>query len=172
MTFEQALQLLRGSWYPSDPSRWMDLGCGDGFFTRALARQLAEGSWIYAWDQDALALQRIPESIDGIHIDKRVCNFIQEPFPVKPVHGIIMANALHYVPDQVDFLNRLRQTIQPDGVLLTIEYDRIQANPWVPYPVPFSKLMSIARQASWATVQKNGTVPSRYGPEIYAAILQ
>lgn len=169
---EQASILLQGTWYPAHPSNWMDLGCGDGFFTRALAARLASGSVINAWDKDARSLESIPENLDGIVIKKQVCNFITTTLPEQGIDGILMANSLHYVPDQLRFLQRLRSFIQPGGRLIIIEYDRNQANPWVPYPITYSKLEMIAGQTGWTSVQKNGEVNSRYGAKMYAAILQ
>ncbi|MCB0657620.1 MAG: class I SAM-dependent methyltransferase [Saprospiraceae bacterium] len=172
MTYEQGIKLIQGAWYPEQPTAWMDLGCGNGFFTKALATRLPPGSIIHAWDVNALSLDTIPEKIDGVDIKKQACDFINTPLPEEGIEGILMANSLHYIPDQVTFLKKLRTVIRPGGVLLIIEYDRIQANSWVPYPVPFSKLESLANQAEWISIQKNGTAPSRYGAEIYAAFLQ
>jgi methylase of polypeptide subunit release factors len=42
------------------PTTWVDLGCGTGTFTLALADLLAPGCVIHAMDRDGSALRKIP----------------------------------------------------------------------------------------------------------------
>lgn len=73
----------------------------------ALAQLLAPGSTIQAIDLDQSALDEIPQRIDGVEI-RKVIGDLQNPNLVLPsVDGILMANSLHFIRNQHDFLNRL-----------------------------------------------------------------
>lgn len=47
---------------------WADLGCGSGTFTLALASLLSPGSFVYAIDRNAAALQQIPSGYNWVSI--------------------------------------------------------------------------------------------------------
>jgi trans-aconitate methyltransferase len=83
------------------PSAWADLGCGDGTFTRALASLLPDGSRIHAIDLDAASLRAVPRSYAGVPIDAHRGDFMRRPWPFDDPDGVLMANSLHYVADQL-----------------------------------------------------------------------
>lgn len=131
MTVEAAKLFLNNPFFnTSSPQAWADLGCGSGLFTRVLGQLLPKESEIYAYDRDSF---RFAEP--GIHFVQQ--DFVQTPlhFPV-PLHGVLMANSLHFVKDKVGFLNQICAQLLPDAVFLLVEYDSNKANPWVPYPLP------------------------------------
>lgn len=82
------------------PGPWVDLGCGDGTFTAALAEQLPSRSTIEAVDRDADALRRVPPLHAGIVIRTTQCDFDARPLPWSGLAGVLMANALHFVAGQ------------------------------------------------------------------------
>jgi hypothetical protein len=87
--------------------------------------------------------------------------------------GILMANAVHYVKDQADFLARIRAQLSPSGIVLIVEYERGRPNQWVPYPVNFQKLAVIGEESGFSSVQKLDDVPSVFdGVMIYSALLK
>ncbi|HEY0928317.1 MAG TPA: class I SAM-dependent methyltransferase [Gemmatimonas sp.] len=148
-----------------DPRRWIDLGCGSGTFTVALAELLPAGSHILAVDQDAAALRGIPPRHSDVTISTRVADATS--LDLEPVDGVLMANVLHFVADQPALLARLAM-ITPTVVL--VEYDRTKPHPpWVPYPVPRDWAVELFRQAGFTTANALGTKASRYGPDpLYA----
>lgn len=131
MELSAALDLVRHPRLSAGPSaRWADLGCGTGLFTNALAQLLPEGSTVYAVDKSRSALDQVPKPPGGIHQEKLLADFAGDNLPLPPLDGILMANSLHYVRDQVDFLARTRSWLKPEGCFLVIEYDLTKANPW------------------------------------------
>jgi len=58
--------------------------------------------------------------------------------------GALLANVLHYMPDQPGFLQRLQGQLRPNGVLIIIEYDTNTGNQWVPYPVSYDRMKELA----------------------------
>lgn len=152
---------------------WLDLGAGDGTFTRALAELLPAGSTIEAVDRDAAALRRIPRSHAGIPIRTTQHDFASLPLAWDGVAGIVLANALHFVEAQQALLAALANVLAPHGTLLVVEYDRdTPKGPWVPYPVSARTLARMAEASRFAAPVPLGRRRSQFGGEIYAAILR
>jgi trans-aconitate methyltransferase len=113
---------------------WVDLGCGRGTFTMALASLLPDGSTIHAVDTDRGALHALPHISHGVTIVPHVADFASDGWPRRGLDGVLMANALHYVRDQDAFLAGLVAGML-DPRLILVEYDTDSANPWVPFPL-------------------------------------
>lgn len=144
------------------PQTWADLGCGDGVFTRALASLLAPGSTIHAMDRDDAALRTLPTLQHGVRIQAWVGDVTEQPWPFGTVDGLLLANVLHYVPDQATFLRGCRAQLAPGGYLLVVEYDTNRANRWVPYPCSHQALTDLCIAAGFARVVALGSHPSIY----------
>jgi ubiquinone/menaquinone biosynthesis C-methylase UbiE len=92
---------------------WADLGAGSGVFTRALASLLGPAGTVYAVDRDAAALDELTQT--GGPAEWRdhsaVVGDFAEPLELPPLDGVLVANALHYVPygDQPGVLRRSRR---------------------------------------------------------------
>jgi hypothetical protein len=151
---------------------WCDLGAGQGLFTRALSTLLPEDSVIYAVDKDAASLNKT--AVDGnTKLHKVNANFISWDHEHPLMNGVLMANALHFVPDRLIFVQRLLKKMTPDGRLLLVEYDLEKPNPWVPFPLSKSALKVFSGQAGFTTVTFLDEVPSVYNQSvIYSAVLR
>ena len=159
------------------PGIWADLGAGKGTFTKALADILGPGSTIYAVDHDPSAITALERAarVDGVRIVPILGDFARalEVPGVAPgtLDGILLANALHFVPEPARVLQSLVRWLRPGGKVVLIEYDRRRANRWVPYPIEKARLAEIAEQAGLSAPVIDGSVPSRYWGEIYVARL-
>jgi ubiquinone/menaquinone biosynthesis C-methylase UbiE len=142
--------------------RWADLGCGDGTFTRALARLLPKESVIHAMDVDAAALRRIPREHGGVSIVAHAGSFLALPWPVDTLDGVLLANSLHYVSDQASFIRSCAPAMNSSGRLLIVEYDTGVANSWVPYPLNRDALRELLNDAGYRSVTFLGSRRSRY----------
>jgi SAM-dependent methyltransferase len=157
------------------PGTWADLGAGAGTFTRALADILGPGSTIYAVDHDPDAIAALERTarVDGVQIVPIVGDFTRAlPLPgAAPgtLDGILLANALHFVPEPARVLQSLVRWLRPGGSVVLIEYDRRRANRWVPYPIEKGRLAEIAELAGLAAPVIGGSMPSRFSGEIYIA---
>jgi phospholipid N-methyltransferase len=156
---------------------WVDVGAGTGTFTRALAELLGHDGTVYAVEREAGALgalrfleQQRPEwniaritVIDG--------DFTTVILP--RVNGVLAANALHFVPvaAQAAVLSRLRESLDENGRVVVIEYDRERGNPWVPYPISRKRLTRLAREAGFHSCEIVASTPSEFGGEMYVAAL-
>jgi trans-aconitate methyltransferase len=152
------------------PLVWADLGCGRGTFTVALAGLLPDGSTIHAVDADGAALAALPRTSHRATIVPHVGDFVTAPWPRHDLHGVLMANALHYVRDQDAFLDALVVAMEEPRLLL-VEYDTDTANPWVPYPISrttVSRRLANAGLNSVIDLGRRGSVFRR--AEIYAIL--
>ena len=188
MTHRDAVALIDTPYLrnPKTPTHWADLGCGSGTFTLALADLLAPGSSIEAIDLHPSIPAQTTKN--GVTIRPRAADFTtleftrpapapksEAPIPDRlwpgpqplAYHGIVMANSLHYVPDQNQFLKRLKT-----NTLLLIEYDiDLPVARWVPYPLSFATATRTLQSAGWPHIQKLGTHPSAFGrADLYAAL--
>jgi SAM-dependent methyltransferase len=171
MELSTAVSLIRnGVGAVETVQHWADLGAGEGLFTTALSTLLPEGSAIYAVDKNKNALQAISTS-PGVSVVILGEDFTTPiSFPV-PLDGMIMANSLHYVRDQAALLRSLKTILQPWGKIIFVEYDRVPASPWVPYPVSREKLQTIVREAGFATLTMLEETPSRFNRSmLYSAV--
>jgi trans-aconitate methyltransferase len=173
MELQQAISLIKNPHIISTaPQVWADLGCGEGLFTQALAGLLAPGSTIYAVDQNKRALQQLPQQ-EGVLIKPILANFVNDRLPFTKLNGILMANALHFVPNQKAFIKKLEGYVADKYSVVMVEYDTDTPNQWVPYPLSFTTLQNLFKQSGYATVQKIHEQPSLYGrANIYSAIIE
>jgi ubiquinone/menaquinone biosynthesis C-methylase UbiE len=158
---------------PGTGGVWVDLGAGTGNFTWALRQLLGSQATIYAVDRDARAIahQRalLAEGEPGAAIHPIQADFTR-PLALSPLDGVLMANALHFVRDQVAMLARAAGYLRPGGRFLLIEYDLAHPRPWVPFPVAFERFSSLAADAGLAAPALVGTRRSpSSGVVMYAA---
>lgn len=167
----EAVSLIAGAGLDrSAPSTWVDLGSGDGVFTRALADLIAPGSVIHAIDRDRGALDQIAAH-PAVRIDTHAGDFTAKRWPVDKADGILMANSLHYIEDQLEFLRRTAARLTPRGVFLFVEYDTELANPWVPYPVSRRALEELFE--GWGEVKPLASRPSAFRRALlYSAVVR
>lgn len=175
MEIREAVAMLNNAHLDtSKKTVWSDLGCGTGTFTLALATLLLPGSLIYAIDRNAASLQQVPAHYHGVDIKKHQADLIHNALPLNAMDGILMANALHYVQHKSIFIKKVAAGLRQDGCFLIVEYDTDQPVPvWVPFPVSFTALQDLFRNAGFSTVQRLGEHPSvyRHAP-MYAAIIK
>ena len=147
---------------------WADIGAGTGTFTRALRSLLGPGSRILAVDRDPaaiIALNSLGDDVIPVHAD------FSRPFelPETALVGMLLANALHFVPDAAEVLRRLVRLLEPGGRVVIVEYDRRAANPWVPHPIGSEQWPEIAAIAGLVNPRVTARQKSRYAGELYVA---
>ena len=169
MTLQDAIALLQ---YNSlQKEQWADLGCGSGLFTIAMTNLLASGSTIIAIDKSRDSLKNLSGTYNNVFIETREADFTTTEIPYQ-LDGVLMANSLHYVKDQRQFVNNLKQQLKENGTIIVVEYDTDKSNPWVPYPISFKKLAELFEQNGFADINLTGRKKSIYGSELYAAVIK
>lgn len=173
MELKQAIQLISTPHLDAaTPQSWADLGAGTGLFTTALSHLIGKQSTIYAVDKSATGLQQIKTSAD-VSLKTIQADFTQDALQLPQLNGILMANSLHYVKDQYNFLDKMNHMMKEGGAFLIVEYDTDSANQWVPYPLSFIRLKQLFQELKFTTIEKIAEIPSRYNNNnIYAAWIQ
>lgn len=172
MEHTAAVKLITKGITGSHAQRWADLGAGTGTFTHALATLLPPGSTLTAVDKDKNALRQIT-SANNVDIQKLTGDFLEVMASFSGLDGVLMANALHYVPRQKEFLSSLRGCLLPNGILLVVEYDMDTSNTWVPFPLSFNTLQGLITTTGFKTVELIGKTASRYQKAgMYAAVVK
>ena len=169
MTPAQRVELIRPG-ILSAGGTWADLGAGSGAFTGALARLLGPGALIYAVDRDRQALRGLTRlaSADAARVVPVEADFTDE-VSLPPLDGALCANSLHFQADACRALQNAVRWLRPGALLLIVEYDQPRANPWVPYPLPWSACADVARRAGLEGARLLGRMPSAYHGSMYAA---
>ncbi|MBR9997465.1 MAG: class I SAM-dependent methyltransferase [Cyclobacteriaceae bacterium] len=164
MELSEAIQLINGADLDAGrPVTWADLGCGKGIFTRALAVLLPEGSTLYAVDkiaQQAILNPDLKTDIIALQAD-----FVNEFLPLPPLDGVLMANSLHYVADKHSLLKKLKHHFLREEKYIIVEYDTMNSNPWIPYPVDFDHLKDLFYEAGLKQITRVGEKRSIYRRE-------
>ena len=154
---------------------WADFGAGSGAFTLALRDIAGPDAAIIAIDQDRTSLQTLRASMER-HFPGTQLRLLQADIAgrltLPPLDGIVVANAIHYIPkrDHVALLQRWREYLQPEGRLIVVEYDTESGNSWVPYPMSYTAFRDVARAAGLTEPVLLGVRPSRWLASIYAAL--
>ena len=175
MTVLEATNLIRAGVGEAAGQTWADLGAGEGTFTRALATLIgAEGS-VVAVDRDDVAvrtLRRISQDTPGARIEVIAGDVTRLTLPDVELDGALLANVLHFVEDPTAVLGGVRTYLRAHGRVVVVEYDRRARSPWVPFPLPSSRLEMIATAAGFRAPVELGRRKSRYQGELYCALLQ
>ena len=150
---------------------WADLGCGDGTFTVALASFVPPGSTVHAIDTDTRALARVPSREGDVAIVAHPGDFTVFPWPFDSVDGVLMANSLHYVRAQAEFLRSVDNALRRRRILL-VEYDISRGNRWVPYPINYPSAVKLFRETGYSVATTLGRKRSLYRRgDIYGLLL-
>jgi trans-aconitate methyltransferase len=155
---------------------WADLGAGSGTFTAALAQLLDPQSRIYAVDRDPHAIARLRRwsSMNQPNVTVVEADFTSlrdsTTFGGAPLDGILLANALHFVPNSASVLARLAQLARPGARVVIVEYDGRTPSRWVPYPIPRARLAELHTTAGLSPPTFTAVRPSSFGGTMYAAV--
>ena len=102
----------------------MDVGCGAGYFSFALAEIVGAGGKVVALDIQEkmleIARRRAERRRLNRRIEFRLCDS-DSLGPSEPVDFILAFWMVHEVSDREAFLEELRGLLKPDGALLIVE---------------------------------------------------
>jgi ubiquinone/menaquinone biosynthesis C-methylase UbiE len=161
---------------PGPGGTWAEFGAGTGAFTLALAELLGPAATLYAVDRDTAALReaarRVAAHVPGLNLVPVPADFTQPlPKPLPALDGLVMANALHFVPDRHKdrVVALLKSYLKPGGVFILVEYNVDRGNLWVPHPLGYATWQALAQRAGLAQTRLLGTRPSSFLREFYSA---
>jgi ubiquinone/menaquinone biosynthesis C-methylase UbiE len=117
----------------------LDLGCGAGNYTLAIAQRLQESGRIIAidlWQEGLASLRQSARSIDTVAIEIHTAD-IRRKLPIgdDSVDLCLMATVLHdlvHESDDTTFLSEISRVLNPGGVLAVVEFKKQDGPPGPP----------------------------------------
>ncbi len=103
-----------------------DIGSGGGYFTYRFAKEVGETGRVYAvdTDQELLAFINKQATEKGLkNIVTKLASPVNPDLPKKTFDYIFLRNVTHHISNRVDYLQKLKETLNPGGKLVIIEYD-------------------------------------------------
>jgi ubiquinone/menaquinone biosynthesis C-methylase UbiE len=174
LNHDDHVELIAGGIEPGSGGIWADLGAGSGAFTLAFRDVAGPETEIYAVDRDSSALRSLRAAFDrqfpGSHLHLITADFTG-PLDLPPLDGIVAANSMHFVRNQIALLRQWREYLKPTGRLILVEYDDDVGNRWVPHPVSFASLPPLVQAAGFSEPVRLGYHSSRWLSGMYAAAM-
>lgn len=171
MKEHEALALLQAAVPDAGGQVWADLGAGTGLFSRALASMAGASGHVHAVDADGSSLRVLRAwmaSAGTANVTVTQAD-VSRPLALPPLDGVLMANVLHFIPDQPAILALAASYLRPGGRLVLIEYEGRRPSRWVPYPVSIARFRELAPAAGLAAPEVVATRPSAFGGDLYVA---
>lgn len=173
MTHQEHVNLIKKA-ITEKGGTWADFGSGEGAFTLALRDLTETGVEIYSIDVDNQRLENQKKQFDTQFPNTNI-HYLQSDFTknleLPRLDGIIMANSLHYIKDQTNFLRSLQIYLKPNGTFVLVEYSLDVKNPpWVPYPLSYPTFEKLAKGVGFKKVELLKKIPSSYWKEMYSAV--
>ncbi len=154
-------------------TRWLELGAGDGAFTLALADLLGPGGSILAVDSDRWALAelaaRLASRFPELALTTLVADF-ETGLPTGPFDGVLAANSLHFVADQVAVLRASTRRSCRAARSCSSSTTPSTATRTSRTPSPSTAWPSLATAAGFTQPRLLHRVPSRFLGAIYGAV--
>lgn len=105
----------------------VDLGCGDGYFTAAIARKVGSGR-VIGFDLDAVMLEQAQAACEGMVN----CDWLQGDAMAlsrllgAPADYVLIANTFHGAPDKTALAREVAAALKPNGRFTIVNW----------YPLP------------------------------------
>jgi len=102
-----------------------DIGAGVGYFTWRLAERVGPGGVVYGEDIQQAMLDQLRKNMQARHITnvREVLGGIDDPkLPKESVDLIILVDVYHEFSEPEKMLDRMRESLKPNGRLVLLEY--------------------------------------------------
>ena len=110
------------------PARVLEIACGTGVVTRALAQRLPRDCVIVATDLNDAMLAEAGETAVARPVEWRQADAMTLPFDDSSFDAVICQFGAMFFPDRVKAFGEARRVLAPGGVLLFNVWDRIEEN--------------------------------------------
>ena len=146
---------------------FMDIGCGDGFFSILAAKKVGANGKVYAVDTDASAIERLKQKAkaeDLKNITTKVGKAEDTVFCRECADFIFYSMVLHDFNDPAKVLQNAKQMIKPNGRLIDLDWKKIEMPFGPPVAIRFSeeKTAGLMRSAGFTVVDVRDVGPHHY----------
>jgi ubiquinone/menaquinone biosynthesis C-methylase UbiE len=138
VAFEAELEAIVAELPLSPDFRVLDLACGDGFYTRRLARRLGPSGSVTGVDVNSTYLEQArDQALRGSElaaIDFVAASFDALPFRDETFDFVWCAQSLYSLPDPTDVARHVARVLKPGGTFAVLENDTLH-QVFLPWPV-------------------------------------
>jgi ubiquinone/menaquinone biosynthesis C-methylase UbiE len=106
---------------------FMDIGCGDGFFTIPATQLVGEKGMVYALDTDVAAVEKLKDKAaeKGLtNITARVGAAEETVFCMACADIVFYSRVLHDFKDPAKVLRNAKRMLKPDGMLVNLDWKK------------------------------------------------
>jgi ubiquinone/menaquinone biosynthesis C-methylase UbiE len=143
-------EATRRSWYNPEAMLqdlgagmiFVDVGCGDGFFSILAAKKVGEKGTVYAVDSDPSAIEKLNRraQAEGLkNIVSRVGSGEDTVFCVGCADFVFFSMVLHDFADPPKVLRNARKMIKPTGTLIDLDWKKQEMSFGPPFKIRFSE---------------------------------
>ena len=103
-----------------------DIGSGGGYFTYRFAKAVGNKGKVYAVDTNQEFLAYIKKKATEQGLINIITMHTASEHPDLPKHMfdyVFLRNVSHHLPNRIEYFQRLKETLKPDGKIVIIEYD-------------------------------------------------
>jgi ubiquinone/menaquinone biosynthesis C-methylase UbiE len=140
----------RRSWYNPEAilqdldqgMTFVDVGCGDGFFSLLAAKKVGDNGKVYAVDIDASAIEKLKNhaKAEGIgNIDAKVGSAEYTVFCVGCADMVFFSMNLHDFDDPAKVLSNALKMVKSTGCLIDLDWKKQQMAFGPPFSIRFSE---------------------------------
>ena len=134
----------------------VDIGAGDGWWSKRMAEEVTEEGLVYAAEVDQKKVDQLKKVLDGLPQAKPyLCPFDGTGLPENSCDLAFFSKVYHHLNEggHVDYLRHLRSVVKPTGRLCIIEkYPEIATNRKT-HGWSLSLLVKQAEEAGWIPVR-------------------
>jgi FkbM family methyltransferase len=121
---------------------FMDIGCGDGFFSVIAAKKVGITGKVYAVDVDALAIEKLKQraEAEGLkNIVAKVGKAEDTVFCKECADFIFYSMDLHDFSDPVKVLKNAKQMVKANGQLIDLDWKKMNMSFGPPVSIRFNE---------------------------------
>jgi ubiquinone/menaquinone biosynthesis C-methylase UbiE len=129
----------------------LDLGCGPGFFSIAIAQMVGKSGRVIAADLQEGMLQKIRVKIQGTELEERITLHKCEENRIGlsgDVDFILAFYMVHEIPNQEEFFKEIKSLLKPNGHVFIVE------PPFHVSTMAFEETIGKAQGAGFTTVER------------------
>ena len=130
-----------------------DLGCGNGYWTLPMARDVGEGGKVYAVDIQREMLQKLRQRSSKYKLNniEPVLGKVDDPnLPANQMDVVLMVDVYHEFSHPESMLWGIRRSLKPKGVVALLEYREEDPN------VPIKPLHKMSKRQIMKEYTANG----------------
>jgi ubiquinone/menaquinone biosynthesis C-methylase UbiE len=143
-------EVTRRSWYNPEAllqdlragMNFIDVGCGDGFFSILAAKKVGEKGIVYAVDSDASAIEKLKSKAQAFglkNIVSRVGSAEETVFCSGCADYVFFSMVLHDFADPTKVLQNSKKMIKPTGRLIDLDWKKQEMPFGPPQKIRFSE---------------------------------